>query len=160
MAEVTSAEVKYSTPVRVSVGNLFLTATNIEFPTSGEYPGEGKLELNKEKLGLPDNYVGGQSESFGSLGGGESTVGEVASTSATPLFAWTGGWVFESKTANESAKNMSKAFPATVTSVKGKLYLRIIRSETAKKEFLEVTAAEKANAPIGLCGCTIFVLGK
>ena len=160
MGEVKSSEVKYSTPTRIAIGGMFLTATNIEFPSSGEYPGEGKLELNKEKLGLPDSTPGGTSEGFGSLGGGTSEVGEIASTSATPLFAWTGGWVFESKTGNEEAKNMSKAFPATITSVKGKLFLRIIRSETAKKEFLEVTAAEKANAKIELCGCTIFCIGK
>jgi hypothetical protein len=154
MAELKASEVKYSTPLITKVGGLLLTATHIEFPASAESI-TGGIELNLAKLGLADEAVLGNN----AVAGPEGAVGETASTTQLPFAAWTSGVVVEETTAAKG-EAIVKAVPVVLTQEKTKLFLRFLAVVTLKKVWLELTTAEKANATVGLCGCTIFVLGK
>jgi hypothetical protein len=155
VAELKSSEVKYSVPLVTKIGGVLFTATQIEFPASAETV-VGGIELNLAKLGLTVESVLGD----GTAAGPEGAVGEIASTSAVPLACWSSGWVLEQKTAGESATEIKIAIPVQVTLAGSKIKLRFLRSETAKKTFVEISTAEKANGAVGLSGCTIYCLGK
>ncbi len=155
MAELKTSEVKYSTPLVTKLGPFLFTATQIEFPASAETV-VGGIELNPAKLGLTDEAVLGNA----SVAGTEATLGEIATTSMVPVAVWSSGWVLESKTAAESATEIKIAIPVQVTVASNKIKLRFLRSETAKKTFVEISTAEKANGAVGLSGCTIFCIGK
>jgi hypothetical protein len=154
MAELKASEVKYGIPLKTSVGGLFLTATQIEFPASAESI-TGGVELNLAKLGLTDEAVAGISNASGEVG-----AGEIASTSGATVFAWSTTVVEQTTAAKGEA--IVKAVPTVITTEeKGKkLFLRFLAVVTLKKVWLELTTAEKANATVGVCGCTVFCLGK
>ena len=154
MAELKSSEVKYGVPLKTSIGGLWLTATQIEFPASAETI-TGGVELNLSKLGIPDESVAGASSAAGEVG-----AGEIASTSGSTVFAWSTTVVEQTTAAKNEA--IVKAVPTVITTEeKGKkLFLRFLAVPTLKKVWLEITTAEKANGTVGLCGCTVFCLGK
>jgi hypothetical protein len=153
MAELKASEVKYSQPLVTKLGGVLFTATKIEFPASAESI-TGGVELNLAKLGLTVEAVLGDSPAAGP----EGALGEVASTSATPIAAWATTVVEESTAGKGEA--IVKAVPVVITTEKSKLFLRFLAVVTLKKVWLELTTAEKGNATVGLCGCTIFCLGK
>ncbi len=156
MAELKASEVKYAAPVITKLGGVLFTATQIEFPASAEVI-TGGVELNLAKLGLTDESVLGN----GSVAGPEGAAGEIATTSTLPVAAWTSGLAIEQKTAAESAKAIVKALNVAVSINSNKLFLRFFETKTANKVMLEVVTAEKATSGLmGLCGCTIFCLGK
>ena len=76
------------------------------------------------------------------------------------MFAWSTTVVEQTTSAKNEA--IVKAVPTVITTEeKGKkLFLRFLAVVTLKKVWLELTTAEKANATVGLCGCTVFCLGK
>lgn len=154
MAELKASELKYGQSLKTSVGGLFLTATQIETPESAEYAPEGALYLNLAKLGLTVEAVAGATSVSG-----EGSVGEVATTTPLPVFAWSTP-LATAKTSGEGAKQVAVVFPTMVTKIEGKLALRIFSQETAAigKPMLEPKTATKAA--ISLCACTVFVLGK
>lgn len=154
MAELKASELKYGVPLSTKIGGLTLTATQVETPESAEYAPEGALYLNLEKLGLADNAPGGAAAVSG-----ETTVGETASTTSLPVFAWSTPLV-TAKTSGEGAKQVAVAFTTAVTKTEGKLCLRIFSQETAAigKPMIEPKTSTKAA--ISLCVCTIFTLGK
>lgn len=154
MPAVTAANLKYGQPLVTKVGGLLLTATQIETIGTGEYAPEGALYLNLAKLGLPDEAPAGDASVSG-----EAAAGEVASTTALPLFAWSTP-LHTAKDAAEAAKQVSVIFPTMVTKTEGKLVLRIFSQETAGigKPMLEPKTATKAA--VSLCVCTVFCLGK
>lgn len=154
MAELKASEVKYSQPLVTKIGGVLFTATNIEFPASAETI-TGGVELNLAKLGLTDEAVLGNAP----VAGPEGSAGETASTSALPIAAWS-TTVIETKTAAEAAKAILKAVPTVIAINANKLSLRFLAVPTLKKDWLEITTAEKANGEVGLCGCTVFCLGK
>lgn len=141
-------------PLKTAVGGLWLTATQIEFPASAESI-TGGVELNLAKLGLPDEGVAGIAPVAG-----EGAGGEMAATTGATVFAWSTTCVEQTTSAKNEA--IIKAVPTVITTEeKGrKLFLRFLAVVTLKKVWLELTTAEKANATVGLCGCTIFCLGK
>lgn len=145
---------KYGVPLKTSVGGLWLTATQIEFPASAESI-TGGVELNLAKLGLTDEGVSGIAPVAG-----EGAAGELATTSGSTVFAWATTVVEQTTSAKGEA--IVKAVPVVITTEeKGrKLFLRFLAVVTLKKVWLELTTAEKANAAVGLCGCTVFCLGK
>jgi hypothetical protein len=156
MAELKASEVKYSEPLKTKLGGLLFTATQVEFPASAEVI-TGGVELNLAKLGLADEAVFGNNP----VAGPEATVGEIASTSALPVAAWTSGIAFAQKEAGESAKAIVKALNVAISINANKLFLRFFETKTANKVLLEVTTAEKATSGLmALSGCTVFVLGK
>ena len=157
MAEMTPALIKYGEPLKTKLGPLLFTATTIETPSGAEYStpadtGKG-MELNLAKLGLTDEAILGAVE-LTPIGG----TGEVASTTALPIAAWSTPLV----TAKTSAENerILIGYTTSVTIGKGKVFLRIFAQNTAgeKEPLLEPKAGIKA--PISLCSCTVFVLGK
>lgn len=141
-------------PLKTSVGSLWLTATQIEFPASAEVI-TGGVELNLAKLGLPDEGVAGVASVAG-----EGATGELATTSGATVLAWSTTVVEQTTSAKNEA--IVKAVPTVITTEeKGKkLFLRFLAVPTLKKVWLEITTAEKANGTVGLCGCTVFCLGK
>lgn len=153
MAELKASEVKYGVPLKASVGDLYLTATQIELPAEAEYV-EGGFELDKTKLGLPVEGVSGTTSASR-----EATVGATASTTALPALALITRLV-KAKEANESGKQVAESFIADVTSIKGKLIVRIYVQEKAEagKAQIEPKTATKVN--IGLFTATVIVLGK
>lgn len=155
MAELKASEVKYGVPLVTVIGAVRLTATQVEFPASAETI-TGGVELNLAKLGLTDEAVLGNA----SVAGPEGGAGETATTSALPVAAWTSGVAIEQKTAAEAAKAILKAVPVVISIASNKLSLRFLAVPTLKKDWLEITTAEKANGEVGLCGCTVFCLGK
>jgi hypothetical protein len=156
MAELKASEVKYSVPLVTKIGGVLFTATNVEFPASAEVI-TGGVELNLEKLGLADNAVLGNAEAAGP----PATSGEVATTTALPIAAWTSGLAIEQLTAGESKTAIKKALNVTITINANKLFLRFFETKTANKVMLEVLTAEKATSGLmALSGCTVFVLGK
>src|SRR5947208_15275115 len=88
MAVLKSSELKYGTPLKTSVGDLFLTATQVETPASAELQAEREsLELDKTKLGLTVPVVAGLDPA--AVGQGlAATNGAVATTNALPVHAW------------------------------------------------------------------------
>jgi hypothetical protein len=155
MAELKASELKYSTPLVTKVGGLLLTATRIETPESAEYAPEGALYLNLAKLGLSNETIAGVQEGAGP----KASVGETATTTALPFFAWSTPMAV-AKTSNEAAKVVAVIFPTYVEQVEGKLALRIFSQETAGigKPMLEPKTATKAA--VSLCQCQVFCLGK
>lgn len=155
MAELKASELKYGVPLVTKLGGLLLTATQIETPESAEYAPEGALYLNLAKLGLTDEAVAGAAGVAG-----ETTAGEVATTTSLPIFAWSTPLV-EAKTSGEEAKLVSVMFQTAVTNTKGKLCLRIFgmgATAAIGKPFLEPKTATKAA--VSLCTCTVFTLGR
>jgi hypothetical protein len=154
MAELKASELKYGVPLSTKLGGLLFTATNIETPANAEYAPEGALYLNLEKLGLADNAPAGAASVAG-----ETTVGETASTTALPIYAWCTP-LMTAKTAGEGAKQVLVAYTAAVTQIEGKLCLRIFAQNVAglKEPLLEPKTSTKA--PISLCTTTVFCLGK
>lgn len=157
VTQLTAANVKYSTPVRISVGSFYLTATNIEFPTEKEFTEEGGVELNLEKLLGPG--IDTTRAVLGNFPGTpltEAEVGEIASTSPLPVAAWSTA-IVELKPSNESLKPSSKNYPTTVVNNKGKLFLKIFIQETAAAN---TALIEPKKARVDLCGCTVFTISK
>lgn len=156
MAELKASELKYGESLRMSLGDLFLTATQVETPETAEYAPEGALYLDLAKLGLPDRTPGG----LGNVGP-YTAAGEVAASTALPLFAWSTP-LHEAKNAATAAKQVSVIFPTMVTKTEGKLVLRIFSQETMGpgigKPMLEPKTA--TAAAVSLCVCTVFCLGK
>lgn len=154
MAELTAAELKYGQPLKTALGALYLTATVIETPSSAEYAPEGALYLNLAKLGLTNEAPAGLASVSG-----EGAQGEVASTTALPVLAWSTPLV-TAKTAGEGAKQVAVVFPTMVTRIEGKLCLRIFSQETAGIGKLMIEPKTSTKAAVSLCACTVFVLGK
>jgi len=154
MAELKASELKYGQPVKISVGGYFMTATQIETPSGAEYAPEGALYLNLAKLGLSDESPAGISGA-----GTEGAAGEVASTTALPVLAWSTP-LMTAKTQAEAAKQVSVCFLTAVSKTEGKLVLRIFAQETAgiKEPLLEPKTATKAA--VSLCVCTVFCVGR
>ncbi|HXJ92627.1 MAG TPA: hypothetical protein VMT20_07065 [Terriglobia bacterium] len=158
MGELKASEVKYGQPLVTKLGPLLFTATQIEFPASAESI-TGGIELNLAKLGLTDEAVLGNA----AVAGPEGAVGEVASTTQLPIAAWTSGVAFEAKTAGESAKQIAKATPVSISINANKLFLRfyVLFKATAAEVLLEEgTTANKAKNTVGGWATTIFCIGK
>lgn len=151
MATLTSAEVKYGAPLVTKLGGVTFTATTIELPT-GEYPEKG-FELNLAKLGLTDESILGANELAP-----QGAAGEVASTTALPIAAWSTPLQNAKKAAENELQTI--VFPTSVTLGKGKLFLRIFAQETAGKKGPLVEPATADKAVVTLCSATVFVLGK
>lgn len=148
-----ASEIKYGVPLSTKVGDLLLTATQIETPTSAEYV-EGGVELNLAKLGLADEAPSGAAAVAR-----ETTVGETATTTALPVLAWCNP-LMTAKTQAEEKKEVAVCFTAGIAAIKGKLFLRIFAQNTAgvKEPLLEPKTSTKAA--VSLCTTTVFVLGK
>ena len=155
MAALKASELKYGTPLKVSVGGLFFTATQVEIPSGKEYE-VGTLELNLAKLGLSDESIAG----LGSLIQTEPGIGETASTTGEAAFAWCTNAV-EAKTENEAAKEVATGFLTQLAPVGTKLFLRIYGVTTAGdgKPINEAKTATKVTASANLV-TTVFALGK
>src|SRR2546430_6073711 len=146
MGELKASEVKYSAPLVTKLGGLLFTATEIEFPASAEAI-TGGVELNLEKLGLTDQAVLGNA----AVAGPEATSGEVATTTALPVAAWS-TIVVEQKTAAESAKEIKKGLITAITINANKLFLRFFTQPVIKKPLSEANTAEKTEK-IGRASC-------
>lgn len=158
MAVLKSSELKYGVPFKVSVGSLYLTATQVETPASAELQGETEtLELNLSKLGLSDEAIAGLAAVAGPLG----EAGSTATTTALPAVAWSTP-LKTAKTANEAGKIVTVAFVTDVQITNGKLALRVYgESATVKADGNPLVEPKSASkAAVGACVCTVFVLGK
>jgi hypothetical protein len=158
MASVTAAEVKYGVPLKTSVGDLFLTATQIEFPAVNTSPATGGVELNLAKLGLTVQAIAGVHAAAAAQGSGPE-AGEVASTTAPPAAVWTSGYAVTSLQAAKG-EAITSVVPVTVTIKEGKVFLRFLAVSELKKDLLEIATAETANGVIALTSLTVFALGK
>jgi hypothetical protein len=155
MAELKASEVKYSTPLVTKLGPFLFTATEIEFPASAEAV-TGGVELNLKKLGLTDEGVFGTHQ----VAGPKAEALEVASTTVLPFAAWTTPLLAQ-KEAAESAKLIAKANVTAISVNAEKLFLRILAVKAAKEPMQESSTAEKGETgAVGLCGCTVFCIGK
>src|SRR5271156_343744 len=155
MANITAASILYSSPVKVTEGGLWLTATRIEIASTATEYVEGGIELLPEKLGLTVGAVAGATDA---TPGGEPTVGGMATTTGLPGVIWTSGFLVKAKEDNEAQKEVAEAFPCAVSLVKGVPYLRVFSIATAgaEKPFIEV----KVKTALSLFSTTILTCGK
>ncbi len=153
MANITAASILYSTPLRYPIGDLVLTATRIEIPSTATEYVEGGIELKPLSLGLTDEAVSGATEVAR-----VATVGGMATTTGLPGLILSDGFLVKAKEDNEAQTEIKEAFPCQVTLVKGIPYLRVFGFATAgsEKPWIEV----KVKTALSLFTTTIYALGK
>ncbi len=156
MANISAASILYSTPLVAKVGDLLLTATNVETASSATEYVTGGVELNVTKLGLTDEAISG-AQSVAR----EASIGTLTATTMLPALIWCNPWMLDSKTSGEGSEKELKAagnFGAIVT-LEGKVpFLRLIALTTAgqDKGFSEL----KVKTAVSQCFTTVYALGK
>ncbi len=155
MANISAASILYGEPLICKVGDLLLTATQVEVASTATEYVEGGVEILPGKLGLTVEAISGAADVAREAG-----VGKTASTTALPGLIWCNGWLLLAKDANEAQKEITaeKAFPCAVTLVKQVPYLRVFAPVAAGQEkgFDEI----KVKQSLSLCTTTIYALGK